>query len=191
MATFAVMTSSLFGLGLGVAQAREQPWEGYTRSLPAPAISRILAQIVSTGLIGLIAVIPLLVIGVLFTEARFSALQLVGLYIALVFGAFPFMTLGVCVGYALPAKAAIAAVQILMFGLAFGGGLFLPPELFPGWLNDLSLVLPSRQVRELTLWAGQGNELNPWMLVGVIAWSAAGLAGAVLLARRDLSRRYA
>ena len=39
----------------------------------------------------------------------------------------------------LPSKAAIAVVQVVMFGLAFAGGLFLPPLLFADWLNTLSM----------------------------------------------------
>src|SRR6185312_7232851 len=34
------------------------------------------------------------------------------------------------------------------FALAFGGGLFLPPQLFTGWLDAISMWLPTRQARE-------------------------------------------
>jgi hypothetical protein len=35
MVTFAVMTSNLFGYGVGVASDRAEPWDPYTRTLPA------------------------------------------------------------------------------------------------------------------------------------------------------------
>lgn len=190
MATFAVMVSSLFGLGMGVAQAREQAWDAYKRTFPAPAVARVFAEVFSTGLVGLIAVIPLIALGGLFTAARVSPANLLLGYVALAVGALPFMLIGICVGYAFPAKAAIAVVQILMFALAFGGGLFFPPSLFPGWLDAVSRLLPSRQVRELVLWAAQGQSIDPLLLLGILLWSAAALAVALLLARRDQAKRY-
>ena len=90
----------------------------------------------------------------------------------------------------MPSKAAIAVVQIVMFALAFAGGLFLPPFLFADWLNTLSKFMPSRQARELVIWAVQGGELEWWVWVGVFIWSVVGFAAALLLFRRDEGRRY-
>lgn len=191
IATFAVMTSSLFGLGIGVAQSKERPWDAYLRTLPAPALARILAEVFSTGLVGLVAALPLIVIGGIFTAATVTPLQLVAGYLALAVSALPFMFIGISVGYAFASKAAIAVVQILMFGLAFGGGLFLPPTLFPQWLDVASQLLPSRQVREFVRWAAQGTPINPWLVVGLVLWTVATLVIALLLARRDEAHRYA
>jgi ABC-2 type transport system permease protein len=81
-------------------------------------------------------------------------------------------------------------VQVLMFGLAFGGGLFLPPQLFPGWLDAISRFLPSRHAREIVVWAVQGGDLPVWAWVGYLVWTALLLALALLLFRRDEGRRY-
>lgn len=190
MATFAIMTSSLFGFGMGVAQNRERPWDAYQRTLPAPALARILSEVFSTGLVGIVAVIPLVVIGKLFTAATVPVPNLLLAYLVLVLCALPFMFMGICVGYAFSARAAIAVVQILMFAMAFGGGLFLPPQLFPDWLDTLSQALPSRQAREIVIWAAQGVDVNGWLVVGLIAWTAALLWLALLLFRRDQTRRF-
>ena len=109
---------------------------------------------------------------------------------ALAVASLPFMFLGISIGYSMPSKAAIAVVQVVMFGLAFGGGLFLPPFLFADWLNALSQFLPSRQARELVIWAVQGGELEPWVWVGILLWTAGSLALALVLFRRDEGRRY-
>ena len=52
--------------------------------------------------------------------------------------AVPFLLLGLAIGYRLSSKAAIAVVQATLFPLAFAGGLFLPPEAFPAWLDAFS-----------------------------------------------------
>ncbi len=190
LAVFAVMSNALFGFGLTIAENREKAWDPYLRTLPAPGISRVLAQIFSTGMLGLVAIIPVIVIGGLFTAAEASPVRIVAGFAALAIAGLPFMFIGICIGYSMPSKAAIAVVQIVMFALAFAGGLFLPPFLFADWLNTLSKFMPSRQARELVIWAVQGGELEWWVWVGVFIWSVVGFAAALLLFRRDEGRRY-
>jgi ABC-2 type transport system permease protein len=190
LSVFAVMSNALFSFGLGIAEDREKPWDPYLRTLPAPGVSRVLGYVFSTGLIGLVAVLPVIAIGGLFTAAEASVGGIVGGVLAIIVSALPFMLIGVCVGYSLPAKAAIAVVQIVMFGFAFAGGLFLPPQMFAPWLDTLSTFFPSRQARELVIWAVQGGDLHPWVWLGMLAWIIGTAALALFLFRRDEGRRF-
>lgn len=190
LSVFAVMSNALFTFGLTISENREKPWDPYLRTLPAPGIARVLAQILSTGLLGLAAIIPVIIVGGLFTAAEASALRILAGLVALAVSAVPFMLIGTAIGYAMPFKAAIAVIQIVMFGLAFIGGLFLPPILFADWLDTISKFTPSRQARELVIWAVQGGPLEWWVWVGIIAWTVLSLAAALLLFRRDEGRRY-
>lgn len=190
LAVFAVMSNALFSFGLTIAENREKPWDPYLRTLPAPGISRVLAQVFSTGALGLAAIIPVIVIGGLFTAAEASPLRVLAGFAALAISALPFMFIGICIGYSMPSKAAIAVVQVVMFALAFAGGLFLPPMLFADWLNTISQFTPSRQAREFVIWAVQGGELEWWVWVGILVWTVIGFAAALLLFRRDEGRRY-
>jgi len=190
LSVFAVLANSLFSFGLGIAENREKPWDPYLRTLPAPGISRVLGHLFSTGAIAIAAIIPVVVLGALFTAAEASWWRLLLGLVALAASALPFMLLGICIGYSMPAKAAIAVVQVVMFGLAFGGGLFLPPEIFPDWLESISRFLPSRHAREIVVWAVQGGELETWAWVGWLCWTAVTLTAALVLFRRDEGRRY-
>ncbi|WP_396655261.1 ABC transporter permease [Microbacterium sp.] len=190
LAVFAVMTNGLFSFGLTIAENREKPWDPYLRTMPAPGVARVLAQIFSTGLLGFVAIIPVIIIGGLFTAAEATPARIGLGLLALAVAALPFMLIGICIGYAMPMKAAIAVVQVVMFGLAFGGGLFLPPILFADWLNTMSQFFPSRQARELVIWAVQGGELPWWVWVGILLWTAAFFVLALVLFRRDEGRRY-
>ena len=190
LSVFAIMSNSLFSFGLTIAENREQPWDPYLRTLPAPGIARVLAHVFSTGLMGLVAILPVIVIGGLFTAADASLPRIVAGLGALAISALPFMFIGICIGYSMPMKAAIAVVQIVMFALAFAGGLFLPPFLFADWLDNLSRFLPSRQAREFVIWAVEGGQLEPWVWIGILAWTAVTLALALVLFRRDEGRRY-
>jgi len=190
MAVFSVMVGSMFSFGLGIAENREKPWDPYLRTLPAPGIARVLAHVLSTGLMAIVALVPLVVIGALLTAARATPLELLSGLLAIILAGLPFMLLGVCIGYAFSTKAAIAVIQIVFFTLAFAGGLFLPPVLFPDWLNAISEFLPSRQARDFVIWAVQGGGLEPLTWLGLVAWIVLLLAAALLLFRRDEGRRF-
>ncbi|MCR2802203.1 ABC transporter permease [Microbacterium sp. zg-Y818] len=190
LSVFAVMTNGLFSFGLTIAENREKPWDPYLRTLPASGLARVLAQICSTGALGLVAILPVIVVGALATAATASPVRLLAGFAALTLTALPFMLLGTVIGYTMPMKAAIAVVQIAMFGFAFGGGLFLPPVLFADWLDSLSMWFPSRHAREVVIWAVQGGDLPWWAAVGAIAWTLVLLVLALVVFRRDEGRRF-
>ncbi|WP_157156930.1 ABC transporter permease [Diaminobutyricimonas sp. LJ205] len=190
MSVFAVMSNSLFNFGISISEDREKPWDPYLRTLPAPGLARVLGYVFSIGMLGVAAILPVIVIGGLFTAAEASVGRILLGLVALAVSALPFMLIGIAIGYALPSKAAIAVVQIVMFGFAFAGGLFLPPLMFAPWLDTLSTFFPSRQAREFVIWAVQGGELEPWIWLGLIAWTAALLVLVLVLFRRDEGRRY-
>lgn len=190
MSVFAVMTNGLFSFGLTIAENREKAWDPYLRTLPAGGLPRVLAQILSTGLLGLVAIIPVIVVGGVATTATAEPWRIVAGFVALAITALPFMLVGTIIGYLMPMKAAIAVVQVVMFGFAFGGGLFLPPQLFAQWLDRISMFFPSRQAREVVIWAVQGGDLPWWAWVGTLVWTAVLLVVALWVFRRDEGRRY-
>jgi ABC-2 type transport system permease protein len=190
LSVFAVMSNALFSFGLTISESREKPWDPYLRALPAPGTARVLAQILSTGVLGIVAIIPVIVIGGLFTAAEASPARILAGVLALAVAALPFMLIGSAIGYALPFKAAIAVVQIVMFSFAFIGGLFLPPVLFAPWLDAISTFTPSRQAREFVIWAVEGGSLEWWVWVGILVWTVVSFVLALVLFRRDEGKRY-
>ncbi len=73
-----------------------------------------------------------------------------GVALAMVSGV-PFLLIGLTIGYLLSSKAAVAIAQVVVFPLAFAGGLFMPPETFPTWLTPCRPALPSRAARDLVV----------------------------------------
>jgi len=190
LSVFSLCVGSLFNFGLTIAENREKPWDPYLRTLPASGPARILGHLIATGGLSLFSLLPLVVLGALLTEATATPLQMLLGLIALAITSLPFMLMGICIGYAMPTKAAIAVIQVLFFALAFGGGLFLPPQMFPNWLEAVSRFLPSRHARELSIWAVQGGELPVFALVGAVAWIVGLAVLAIVLYRRDEGRRF-
>lgn len=190
LAVFTVMSTCLFTFGVGVAEDRALPWDGYVRTLPAGPGPRLAGRLL-TGLgFALLGLIPVLVVAGLFTAATVTPTQFVAGVGVLIAGAAPFLFAGFAIGYALPVKAALAVAQVLLFPLAFGGGLFLPPASFPGWLNGISQVLPTRGSRDLLVTVLTGAAPSTVAVTALIGWTVllAVLAGWAY--QRDEGRRF-
>src|SRR5690606_5863566 len=95
--------------------------------------------------------VPIVLIAGLLTAARLAPERLLLTLGMLLVGAVPLLLIGFAVGYTLRQKSAIAVAQLLFFGLAFGGGMFVPPDVFPSWLDAISQALPSRGARDLVV----------------------------------------
>jgi ABC-2 type transport system permease protein len=102
----------------------------------------------------------------------------------------PLFALGITIGYSLSTKAAMAVAQSLLLPLAFGGGLFLPPDMFPGWLDAISTWLPTRAGRDLVVTATTGTDLPGTTLLMLGGWTLLTGSLAVWAYRRDEGRRF-
>jgi ABC-2 type transport system permease protein len=190
MVVFAFMSASLFSIGIDLAEQRAKPWAPYLRTLPGAPSARIAGLMASTLIVAAAAMVPLLVIGALFTAAAPQPADLLAAIGLVIVTAVPSALIGVIIGTTCGPKAAIAVTQVAMFVLAFGGGLFLPPVMFPDWLDVVSKLLPVRQAREIVVGAALGTGAPLWALLGILVWTVVLGVLAVWLYRRDEGRRY-
>jgi ABC-2 type transport system permease protein len=190
MVTFAVMTTNLFQYGIGVAEDRAQPWDPFTRSLPAGPAPRFLGRILAGLVLMTISLIPVVVIAALFTAATITQGAFLAAVGATAVAAVPFILMGLGIGYSLPSKAAIVVAQLLFFPLAFGGGLMTAPGSAPGFVETIAPYLPTGGAVRL-MWAAVGDyPIDVSSLVALVCWSIALAAFAVWAYRRDEGRRF-
>ncbi|MBW0104369.1 ABC transporter permease [Pseudonocardia sp. KRD291] len=187
---FAVMISFLFTFGVGVADDREKSWDPYLRTLPAPAWPRIAGRVLTGATFALLSIIPVVIVGALFTEATASPVQLLLGMLALVVAGLPFLFGGLAIGYSLPVKVALPVTNLIFFPISFAGGLLIPPTLFPSWLQTFSALLPSRGARDLVVLAVVGTPPDVVAIVVLAGWIAVTGALTVWAYRRDEGRRF-
>lgn len=190
LTVFAVMSALLFNFGIGVADDREKSWDPYLRTLPAGVGPRLAGRLINGSVFVLLAVVPVLVVGALTTAATATPLQLILGFGALLVAGLPFLFGGLAIGYSLPVKAANPVTQLVFFPVAFGGGLLLPPTLFPPWLQGVSTALPSRGARELVVWAAVGTPPDVVALGVLAGWVVLTAVLARWAYSRDEGRRF-
>lgn len=190
LAVFAVMSACLFTHGAGVAEDRALPFDGYLRTLPARPGPRLAGRVLNGLVWAYLSLVPLTLIGWTLTAATLSWAQALGAVVMVVAVAVPFTLLGLAIGYSMSTKAALAVTQCTLFPLGFAGGLFLPPQMFPSWLDALSQVLPSRAARDLVVQVTTGADAPALAVPVLLGWTAAFAALAVWAVRRDEGRRF-
>lgn len=190
LTVFAVMNSFLFTFGVGVADDREKACDPYLRTLPAPPGPRMAGRLLSGVTFVLVAVVPVIVVGAVFTEATAAPGRLLLGVAALPVAGAPLLLGGLAIGYSLPVKAALPVTQLLFFPIAFAGGLLLPPQLFPDWLQGMSVAAPARGARDLVLWAVVGTPPDGAALALLAGWGVVTALLADRAYRRDQGRRF-
>ncbi|PZG14356.1 ABC transporter [Micromonospora craterilacus] len=190
MVTFSVMSANIFSYGVGVAEDRQQPWDPFTRTLPAGPAPRFAGRVLAGLTITYLSLIPVVVIAATLTEARITPMAFLLALVTVAVISVPFTLMGLSIGYALPSKAAIVVAQLVFFPLAFGGGLLSAPGSAPGFVEAIAPYLPTRGAVEL-MWAAVGHyepaRLSLIML-GVWLVLLAALGGWAY--RRDEGRRF-
>jgi ABC-2 type transport system permease protein len=142
MAAFGAVGGALMN-GIIVVQDRSIGWLRQLRITPLSP-GRV---VVGRGLTGMIATLPaILVVCVLG-----GAIEGIGLPVArwveivalLWVGTAPFALLGLGIGYLITAQAAQPVMGLLNFGMSILGGLWVPATEFPGFLRQVSKVVPT------------------------------------------------
>lgn len=190
LSLFAVCSASLFTYGLGVAEDRQLPFYPYLRSLPTGPGPQMVGRVLNGGIFALLGLLPLILVAVLFTEATATLGQLLAGIGTILATSVPFVLLGLGIGYALSAKAALPVVQVILFPLAFAGGLFLPPEMFPSWLDGISQATPTRAGRDLLVDALTGADAYALAIPVLVGWTVLFAVLAAWSYRRDEGRKF-
>ncbi|MER7439914.1 ABC transporter permease [Micromonospora avicenniae] len=190
MVTFAVMSANIFQYGIGVAEDRDQPWDPYTRTLPAGPGPRLAGRVLAGLVLTYLSLIPVVVIGATLTAAQITPMAFLLTIGTVAVVSVPFTLMGLAIGYSLPSKAAIVVAQIIFFPLAFGGGLLSAPDEAPGFIEVIAPYLPTRGAVEL-MWATVGDyPVRPLSLTMLGVWVVALATLAVWAYRRDEGRRF-
>jgi ABC-2 type transport system permease protein len=148
---FAVMGPAIFGFGITVANERDKGWLSLKRAAPSRGFSYIGAKVCSTLLFASISV------AIIYSVAGFAAgvsmpTQTWGLLlITHVLATFPFILIGLCIGFLCNGNAAVAISNVFFLAFAALGGLWIPIMVFPSGMQSFAHFLPTYHLSEIAL----------------------------------------
>ncbi|WP_062197110.1 ABC transporter permease [Massilibacterium senegalense] len=153
MTVFSIMGSSLNFLGIRLVHERAQGWPKLMSTTPLPKGVYVVAKMIAQSFVHLLSIIVIFLAGYGINEVELSAeiWVLCGLWV--LFAAIPFLMLGTLIGRMKRTDSATAVSNILYFGLAIVGGLWVPIEALPEKMQKIGEWLPS-------YWYGEGA----WLL---------------------------
>ena len=148
---FAIMGSTLYAFGVGIAVERGLGWMEVKRASPMPMGAYFFAKAVVAMVFGAIVILLLFTLGAVFGHVRMAPAQWLLTFGALVGGALPFCALGITIGNLAGPNSAPGTVNMIYLPMAFCGGLWLPFEILPKAIQQVAPLLPSYHLAQIAL----------------------------------------
>ena len=164
------------GLGTAITagtQIQEDQRNGFLRQLIVAGLSPRSFLIGSVLAASVVIVPALLAVGVvgLATGVEADPLSFLATIAVLWLGLLPTILIGIALGMLLTGGAASAGGVVTLMGMAVLGGLWLPLEMFPDWMQSIGKALPSHWIAKLGTWALYGGELPVTGLLVIGIWT--------------------
>jgi ABC-2 type transport system permease protein len=164
------MGSSLFGIGAGLAIERGHGWLEMKRASPMPASAYLLSKLVLSITFAASISVLLMGLGIALAGVHISLMEAIHLLFVMVVGVLPFASLGLIIGLVMPSNAAPGVINLIYLPLSFCGGLWMPIEVLPHWLQMVAYGLPSYWFSRLalhTLGYSSASQLRAWSVLGI------------------------
>jgi ABC-2 type transport system permease protein len=148
MAAYGALGAAL-GVGPGVAEDKARGWLRQLRVTPMRPLQVVLGRALTAGVTVLPAIVSVFCAGAFVNGVRMAAWQWAAAAVLMWLGTIPFTLLGLGNGYGLTAQTAGVVSMLSMMALSVVGGLWLPADVFPGWLAAISRWTPTARFGDL------------------------------------------
>ncbi len=185
-ACFGAMGSSLFGIGAGLALERGHGWLEMKRASPMPAAAYLLAKLCVSITFAVGITLLLMILGTGLAGVQITVIEALRLLLVIAAGVLPFASLGLIIGLLMPSNAAPGVINLIYLPMSFCGGLWMPIEALPHWMQQMAHVLPSFWFSRLalrTIGYRDGSPLTAWLLLA--AYTVVFLLAAAFIFRRQ------
>jgi ABC-2 type transport system permease protein len=170
-AVFGAIGASLFGIGVGLAGDLSAGWLELKRASPMPPLAYLLAKCVTAMGFATIIVTLLTAMGVGLGGVQISSGEYFRMIALVVVGSIPFASMGLLLALLAPFNAAPGIANMLYLPMSFLGGLWIPIEVLPGFLQKFAPVFPTFHLKQLMLgafhYSGAGRTSTHWLALFV------------------------
>ena len=187
---FGAMGAAMFAIGVGLVTERSHGWLELKRASPMPTYAYLFAKVLAALVFGELIAFALIALGVVTAGLAISGADIFRLMVAIAGGVFTFSAIGVFLGLVLAPGSAVGIINLVYLPLSLCGGLWVPLDMLPNWLQTLAPFLPSYQFSVVTLHAlgyaaGATDAAWGWLFAYGAAFT---LVSLWLFRRQELSR---
>ena len=186
LAVYGAMVASTAG-GAMVAVERALGWSRQLRLTPLRPLAYMAVKVLSAMVLGLMSVVVVFIAGAASgVNVPASVWLLSGLLAwggALVFAAF-----GLLMGYLFPSENVMQVIGPVLALSALFGGIFVPLTTLGSTFQTIAQYTPAYGIGQLARSPLVGSGFTAGAVANIVGWTAAFVAGAALLFRRDTKR---
>ena len=164
------------GLGAAVTagtQVQEDQRNGFLRQLIVAGMSPrtfLVGSIIAASAVIIPALVAVVAVGIA-TGVDGGLLPIAATLVVLWIGLLPTILIGLVLGMVLKGGAAMAGGVVTMMAMAILGGLWMPLEMFPSWMQTLGQFIPTYWISRLGEWTLYGGDLPATGLLVIGAWT--------------------
>jgi ABC-2 type transport system permease protein len=173
LTAYGLMLGTFTGVMVAVVSARESGWLKRFRAAPMPPGSYLAGQIIFNVVISMALVAVMMTIASLVYGLQIRAVALVAVFCYALLGVFSFTAIALAITRFITTPEMGSSVgPFVTITLSFTSGVFLPPDLLPKWLIDVSSYLPLEPLAQsmqsaLAIHNGTGFQLRTFVVVGL------------------------
>ncbi|MEO9133246.1 MAG: ABC transporter permease [Sphingomonas sp.] len=188
---FGSIGASLLAIGGNIAYERGHGWLELKRAFPMPPAAFLVSKLASSLVFCVAVTVILLIVAAAVAHVAVTPAQALSLIGANLAGGLVFASLGVLLGLWLAPATAPGMLYMIYLPLSLCGGLWMPIDLLPNWLQAIAPLLPSYYCAQLAYAALDYPTAVPmpqlWLMLLLYAGVCAAVAG--YLFRRQEARR--
>ena len=151
MTAFSLCNFSLFTFPFDIIQDRKNGWRLRLAHVDLSNTEIYLVKMLKMATMYLLAIISVFLVGGIAKGVSLTAEEWLVSGLLLLLGGMLFLGVGLIMTVFKNEKTASVFANILYLGMSALGGLWLPTDQFPDWLQPISKAMPTYQVRELAV----------------------------------------
>lgn len=149
MTAFSMMSTALFSLPTSLNTDKITNWQKVLRHSPVSVVEYYISKFLSLVIDYLVSIVVVFAVGHLVRHVDMPLQDWGIAALLLIVGSMAFVAIRIALTL-LPSMQLTSVVSnILYFGLAILGGLWMPITLFPDWVQEISKWVPTYQVMQL------------------------------------------
>jgi ABC-2 type transport system permease protein len=185
MAVYGALIATMNVGGPRIAADRQVGWTRQLRLTSLTGTQYFAAKSITAITVGLVAVLPVFLIGALVNHVTMPAGQWVGSAVAVWLASLAFAALGILIGYLGTPSSVQPIMMLVSLGISMLGGLWWPISILPTAMQDVAKVLPTYHVAQIAHNVQAGGAPALVNVVVVVAYFVGFGMIAAWLYRRD------